>query len=89
MLYCQKSLYISTTLTTRYNMTTDNQKPLKDENMRIRGDKRKRIKEAKRNLAAVENRDISDTSLLDEAVDKGLAIIERRIERLKRKLETV
>jgi hypothetical protein len=60
-------------------MTTDKQTALKDENMRVRGDKRERIKNVRRKLAAVENRDLSDTALLDEILDEGLSRREKKL----------
>lgn len=57
-------------------MTTD--KP-KEQNMRVRGEKVERMKKVRRELSAVENRDLSDTGLLDEILEEGLSKRERKL----------
>lgn len=80
MLACEKySFHIYTTINTIYTMTTEGQIALKDENMRVRGEKRERIKIVRRKLAAVENRDLSDTALLDEILEEGLTKREKKL----------
>jgi hypothetical protein len=60
-------------------MTTDNQTVLTDENMRVRGDKRQRIKKVKRAYANAAERDMTDTGVLDEALEIGLTKLERKL----------
>lgn len=49
----------------------------------IKPDKLDRLKKVKWDMAAVERRDISDVTLIDEILDEGLAIREERLAKLK------
>lgn len=79
LLFTRHHVYISTTINTRYTMGKDKQIELKDANMRVRGNKRSRVKEVRRQLAAVERRDLSDTEILDEVLEVGLPIFEKKL----------
>lgn len=60
-------------------MTTENQKTLEDGNMRVRGEKRTRIKKVKRELAKAEESDMTDTGILDAALEIGLKRFEKKL----------
>lgn len=60
-------------------MTTENQKTLADGNMRVRGEKRSRIKKVKRELAKAEESDMTDTGVLDAALEIGLSKFEKKL----------
>lgn len=47
--------------------------------MRVRKEKQARLKEVRRQLAYKEKRDLSDTGLLDEIMEEGLARRERKL----------
>jgi hypothetical protein len=57
-------------------MNTDNQKKTA---LAVKNDKLGRLKKVRRELAAVEDRDISDVGLLDEILDEGLSKRERKL----------
>jgi len=47
--------------------------------VRIYKDKAERVKKVRRELAAVEDRDLSDTSLIDEILEEGLTKREKKL----------
>lgn len=51
---------------------------LKHTTKQIKPDKLQRLKKVKWQLAAVEKRDITDVSLIDEILEEGLSKLERR-----------
>ena len=60
-------------------MATDSEKTKGWENMKVRKEKRPRIKNVRRELAYREQRDLSDTGLLDEILEEGLVRRERKL----------
>lgn len=47
--------------------------------MKVRNEKRLRLKKVRRELAVKEDRDISDTGLLDEIMEEGLTRREKKL----------
>lgn len=47
--------------------------------MKVRNEKRLRLKKVRRETAVKEDRDLSDTGLLDEILDEGLTKRERKL----------
>lgn len=72
-------LHIRTTIDTIYTMATANEKNKGWENMKVRNEKRLRLKKVRRELAVKEDRDISDTGLLDELIEEGLTKREKKL----------
>lgn len=60
-------------------MATGNEKNKGWENMKVRNEKRLRLKKVRRELAVKEDRDISDTGLLDEIMEEGLSRREKKL----------
>lgn len=60
-------------------MATGNEKNKGWENMKVRNEKRLRLKKVRRELAVKEDRDISDTGLLDEIMEEGLTKREKKL----------
>jgi hypothetical protein len=60
-------------------MATDNEKTNGWENMKVRNEKRFRLKKVRRELSVKEDRDITDTGLLDEIMEEGLAKREKKL----------
>lgn len=60
-------------------MNTDNGKVTGWENMKVRNEKRVRLKTVRRRLAVAEERDITDTGLVDEILEEGLTKRERKL----------
>lgn len=60
-------------------MATDNQKRKDSESVRIYAEKKARVKKVKRELAVAENRDLTDTLLIDEILEEGLVKRERKL----------
>lgn len=60
-------------------MATGNEKNKGWENMKVRNEKRLRLKKVRRELAVKEDRDISDTGLLDEIMEEGLTRREKKL----------
>lgn len=49
------------------------------ENMKVRNEKRLRLKKVRRELSVREERDLTDTGLVDEILEEGLARRERKL----------
>ena len=60
-------------------MTTETEKVKGWENMKVRKEKRLRLKKVRRETAVKEDRDLSDTGLLDEILNEGLTERERKL----------
>jgi predicted amidophosphoribosyltransferase len=60
-------------------MATENQKRRESESVRIYKEKKTRVKNVKRALAVLENRDVSDTLLVDEILEEGLTKREKKL----------
>jgi hypothetical protein len=60
-------------------MNSDNQTVLKKTALAVKPDKLERLKEVRRQTAAVEKRDLTDVGLLDEILDEGLAKREQKL----------
>lgn len=60
-------------------MATGNEKNKGWENMKVRNEKRLRLKKVRRELAVKEDRDITDTGLLDEIMEEGLTKREKKL----------
>jgi len=60
-------------------MATDNEKNKGWENMKVRNEKRFRLKKVRREQSVKEDRDLTDTGLLDEILEEGLAKREKKL----------
>lgn len=60
-------------------MATDMEKIAGWENMKVRNEKRRRLKKVRRELSFKEDRDLTDTGLLDEILEDGLKVRERKL----------
>jgi hypothetical protein len=60
-------------------MATENEKNKGWENMKVRNEKRLRLKKVRRELSVAEERDLTDTGLVDEILEEGLAKRERKL----------
>jgi hypothetical protein len=60
-------------------MSTDNNKIKGWENMKVRNEKRLRLKKVRRELSFKEERDLTDTGLVDEILEEGLTKRERKL----------
>lgn len=49
------------------------------ENMKVRNEKRLRLKKVRRELSVREERDLTDTGLVDEILEEGLTRRERKL----------
>jgi hypothetical protein len=71
--------YLVSLINTRYTMNSDNQTAGKKTALAVKPDKLGRLKKVRRELAAVENRDLSDVGLLDEILHEGLSKREKKL----------
>lgn len=53
--------------------------------VKIKAEKIERLKTVKRGLAVIEDRDITDVSMMDAVLDKGLTFFEEKIRSYKHK----
>lgn len=67
------------TIHTIYTMTTESEKTKGWENIKVRNEKRLRLKKVRRELSVKEERDLTDTGLVDEILEEGLSKRERKL----------
>jgi hypothetical protein len=60
-------------------MGTGNTKTKESESVRIYREKKARVKKVKRELAVAEDRDLTDTELIDEILEEGLTKREKKL----------